>query len=275
MKRGVLLVGVLCAAILVYAQVQQKRGQTSRVSVSSSGAQANDLSRSPTISASGRYVAFSSDAHNLVDGDTIYQHSVFLHDRQTGQTSLISVSSSGVQGNGASYNSSITADGRYVAFHSYATNLVPGDTNGVADAFVHDRQTGQTTRVSVSSTGEQGDLNSLSPSISADGRYVAYSSWSSNLVEGESNDRMDVFVYDRQTGRPSRISVSSGGEPGNGNSEMPSISADGRFVAFHSIASNLVEGDTNDKYDEFVHDRQTGQTTRASVSSNGEQRSVV
>jgi Tol biopolymer transport system component len=246
-------------------------GQTTRVSVASDGAQGNSGSWCPSISADGRYVAFQSYASNLVPGDTNGVLDVFVHDRLTGQTTRVSVASDGAQGNGDSECPSISADGRYVAFQSYASNLVPGDTNLVRDIFVHDRLTGQTTRVSVASDGTQGNDHSRFPSISADGRYVAFASLASNLVPGDTNGKQDIFVHDRLTGQTTRVSVASGGAQGNGDSEFPSISADGRYVAFQSYASNLVPGDTNLVPDIFVHDRLTGQTTRVSVASDGTQ----
>ncbi|MDO5648693.1 MAG: hypothetical protein Q4G20_12240, partial [Paracoccus sp. (in: a-proteobacteria)] len=249
----------------------RQTGVTERVSVSSSGEQGDWSSFMPSISADGRFVTFWSDATNLVPGDTNWRHDIFVHDRQTGVTERVSVSSSGEQGNRHSYNPSISADGRFVTFRSYATNLVPGDTNERDDVFVHDRQTGVTERVSVSSSGEQGGEWSSTPSISADGRFVTFYSDATNLVPGDTNGRHDIFVHDRQTGVTERVSVSSSGEQGDGYSYYPSISADGRFVAFKSDATNLVPGDTNGRGDIFVHDRQTGQTERVSVSSSGEQ----
>ena len=171
-----------------------------------------------------------------------------------GDTTRVSVASDGAQGNGYSYHPSISADGRYVAFESYATNLVSGDTNGYIDVFVHDRQGGGTTRVSVTSDGAQGGTGSWNPSISADGRYVAFMSAASNLVSGDTCCS-DIFVHDRQSGQTTRVSVASDGAQGNNHSWYPSISADGRYVAFHSYASNLVSGDTNSAPDVFVHDR--------------------
>ena len=249
----------------------RQTGQTTRVSVASDGSQGNDGSEDPSISADGRYVAFVSYASNLVSGDTNVDADVFVHDRQTGQTTRVSIASDGNQGNGECWYTSISADGRYVAFDSWASNLVSGDTNGTRDVFAHDRQTGQTTRVSVASDGNQGNSWSYYPSISADGRYVAFYSWASNLVSGDTNDEHDIFVHDRQTGQTTRVSVASDGSQGNGSPYQPSISADGRYVAFHSYASNLVSGDTNGAWDVFVHDRQTGQTTRVSVASDGSQ----
>jgi Tol biopolymer transport system component len=142
-----------------------------------------------------------------------------------------------------------------VAFVSRVSNLVSGDTNDTWDVFVHDRQSGQTTRVSAASDGAQGNGWSAFPSISADGRYVAFVSRASNLVSGDTNDTWDVFVHDRQSGQTTRVSAASDGAQGNGWSAFPSISADGRYVAFVSRASNLVSGDTNDTWDVFVHDR--------------------
>jgi Tol biopolymer transport system component len=233
---------------------------TTRVSVSSDGGQGEDgHSLRPSISADGRYVAFASGASNLASGDTNGYDDIFVHDRQTGQTTRVSVASDGSQENGSSWSPSISADGRYVAFASEASNLVSGDTDGYDDVFVHDRQMGQTTRVSVASDGTQGNHDSGhwgGSSISAGGRYVAFESWASNLVDSDTNSYDDVFVHDRQTGHTARVSVTSDGTQGNGESRgYPSISADGRYVAFESGASNLVSGDTNDYSDVFVHER--------------------
>jgi hypothetical protein len=200
-------------------------------------------------------VVFVSDASNLVGGDTNGVIDAFVHDRQTGQTSRVSVATGGNQGNGASNYATISADGRFVAFDSVASNLVGGDSNGVVDAFVHDRQTGQTSRVSVATGGKQGNEGSDYATISADGRSVAFNSEASNLVGGETNGVVDVFVHDRQTGQTSRVSVATGGNQGNGASQFATISANGQLVAFGSFASNLVPGDTNDDSDIFLHDR--------------------
>jgi Tol biopolymer transport system component len=254
----------------------RERGRTTRVSLSSGGKQAHSGSGGGVISADGRYVAFSSDASNLVPGDTNDRPDIFVHDRKTGRTTRVSLSSAGRQGNGQSYGAVISTDGRYVVFSSDASNLVPHDTNHAADVFVHDRKTGRTTRVSVTSAGKQaegfasGD-GSNGPSISADGRYVAFQSDASNLVPHDTNKVVDIFVHDRKTGRTTRVSVSSSGEQTHGESFAASISADGRSVAFASLASNLVPGDTNQLTDVFVHDRKTGSTTRVSVSSSGGQ----
>jgi Tol biopolymer transport system component len=255
----------------------RQRGTTERVSVDSSGAQGNSYSGfnfgfyDLSISADGRFVAFDSYATNLVPGDTNGFIDVFVRDRQSGTTERVSVATGGTQGNNYSCAPLISADGRYIAFTSYAFDLVPGDTNGFADVFVRDRQSGTTQRVSVDSGGAQGNRDSGGTSISADGRYVAFSSEASNLVSGDTNGFFDVFVRDRQNATTERVSVDSGGAQGNGNSARASISADGRYVAFKSIATNLVPGDTNALDDVFVRDRQSGTTERVSVDSGGAQ----
>ena len=207
-------------------------GTTNRVSVSSDETQGNDDSDWSSISNDGRYVAFRSDADNLVSGDTNDFGDIFVRDRQIEITTRISVSSDGAQANDESRNPSISADGRYVVFESDADNLVSGDTNGSRDIFVHDLQTGDTKRVSVASNGTQGNNNSRFPSISSDGRYVAFQSLASKLVNGDTNGYQDIFVHDRQTGVTSIVSVASDGKEGNGDSYGTSISADGRYVAF-------------------------------------------
>ena len=247
-------------------------GTTTRVSAASDGTQGERSSYHPGISANGRYVGFISPARNLVSGDTTDYNDVFVHDRQTAQTTRVSVSSNGTPGNDDSLNTkspSLSADGRYVAFESLATNLVSGDTNGKLDVFLRNRQTGQTSRISVSSGGAQGNDFSFEPSLSADSRYVAFTSFASNLVTGDTNVAYDVFVRDRQTGTTSRVSVASDGAQADHFSLGPSISADGRYVAFTSYASNLVISDTNNTRDIFVRDRQAGQTARVSVAAGG------
>ena len=181
----------------------------------------------------------------------------------------------GGQANNDSIDSSLSADGHYVAFESYSTNLIAGDTNNERDIFVHDRLTKQTTRVSVATGGVQGNGGSYryvnKPSISADGRYVAFDGNSNNLVTGDTNNRENIFVHDRLTQQTTRVSVRSNGAQVNGDSYTHSISADGRYVSFFSFANNLVTGDTNGAWDSFIHDRLTKQTTRVSVATGGEQ----
>ena len=376
-RRGFRAVSLVAAVGLVAAGLGAPAtavgDTTRRVSVSSTGAQGNDQSRDPAISSDGRYVAFSSDASNLVPGDTNATRDVFVRDRKLGTTRRVSVSSNETQGNSVSFGLPvITSDGRYVAFGSDASNLVPGDTNGSADVFVRDRKLGTTRRVSVSSSETQGNglqlraagdqfgmagtspsarsrrtwcpatpttpptcssgtgswappagsacpapeprataavssrrsvraagtspsvrlrrtwcpvtpttpstcssgtgaghhppgqrvqhrspgrRVSFGPAISSAGRYVAFSSDASNLVPGDTNAAQDVFVRDRQLGTTRRVSVSSTGAQGNSDSFDPAISSAGRYVAFSSDASNLVPGDTERHRDVFVRDR--------------------
>lgn len=246
-------------------------GQTTRVSVSSTGAQGDDASSQPVLSSDGRYVAFTSWAANLVPDDTNGFPDIFVRDRVTGAVTRVSVSSSGAQGNHLSVQPAISADGRLVAFASYASNLVSGDTNGVDDIFVHDRLSGETTLVSVSSAGVQSDFVSREPALSGDGRYVAFISWAANLVPGDTNGVADVFVRDRVRHTTIRVSLSSSGTQANGLSWISSISGEGRYVAFGSRASNLVPGDTNEIDDVFVHDNVTGETVLVSAASDGTQ----
>src|SRR5207245_10374128 len=168
----------------------------------------------------------------------------FAHDGRRGGTERRNVAPDGTQGSGVSVSGSISADGRFVAFTSAAGNLVAGDTNGVEDIFVHDRQTGVTERVSVASDGTQGSDGSVAGSISADGRFVAFTSTAGNLVAGDTNGVEDIFVHDRQTGATERVSVDSTGAQGNGGATSSSTSADGRFVAFPSAAANLLAAHT-------------------------------
>ena len=191
-------------------------------------------------------------------------------------TTRVSVATGGAQATGggslASLFADVSDDGRYVAFTSTATNLVAGDTNGVQDIFVHDRQTGSTTRVSVGPGGVQANGASAGQSISGDGRFVSFQSAATNLVAGDTNGLADCFVHDRQTGVTTRVSVATGGAQATGGSNfITAISANGRFVAFYSSATNLVAGDTNGLQDVFRHDRQTGTTIRVSVATGGAQ----
>ena len=239
-------------------------GTTERVSISrSSGGLADSHSDHPEISPDGRFVAFYSEATNLVAGDTNARSDIFVRDRLASTTERVSLRSGGGQADGHSDDPVMSADGRFVAFWSDATNLVAGDTNGVRDVFVHDRETGVTERVSVSGGEAQGNafsggflhFASMGTSISADGRFVAFRSTASNLVAGDDNNAADMFVRDRLAGTTERVSVDSAGGQANGDSYTVSISADGRFVAFESAATNLVAGDTNGFDDIFLRDR--------------------
>jgi Tol biopolymer transport system component len=254
--------------IFVYDRQTRK---TRRVSVSSNGTETNFVSFFPVISADGRYVAFRSDASNLVEDDSNRTTDIFVQDQKTGITKLVSVSSDGVQGNSTSSEPAMSAEGRYVVFHSNATNLVKKDTNKSLDIFLHDRQTRETTRLSVDSKGIEAKGTSFGAAISAEGRYVAFSSNAANLVKDDKNKTMDVFVHDRESGETTLVSLDSHGKQGNAPSFQAALSADGHFVAFRSRATNLVQDDTNEVEDIFVHDRETGETVRVNVNSTGQQ----
>ena len=249
----------------------RQTGSTTRVSVASNGTQATAPSRGPAISADGRYVIFESEAANLVGGDTNSALDVFLHDRQTASTTRISVGTGGTQATGASGMAAITGSGRYVAYYSVAPNLVAGDSNNAADVFLFDGETATTSRVSVAPAGAEPNGSSYAPSISDDGRFVSFTSAASNLVTGDTNGAYDVFLHDRQTATTTRVSVATGGAQTDGSADASAISGDGRYIAFHSSATNIVGGDTNSALDVFVHDRQTSTTSRVSVASGSTQ----
>jgi Tol biopolymer transport system component len=231
-------------------------GTTQRVSVRSNGDQATGGdSRSPAISADGRWVTYTSNATNLVANDTNSVADTFLFDRDTGTTQRVSVRSNGAQATGgASTNSVISVDGRWITYYSDATNLVANDTNAFVDVFLFDRSTGQTERVSVRSNGDQATGgSSFEPGISADGRWITYRSHATNLVANDTNSVGDVFLFDRSTGATQRVSVGSNGDQATGgHSYSPVISGDGRWITYYSDAANLVANDTNSQADVFL-----------------------
>jgi uncharacterized repeat protein (TIGR01451 family) len=248
MPRSCLAALIVAAAALVPAvgaAAQPAPGFTELDSVSSAGAQGNQDSELPAVSADGRYIAFASLSDNLVPGDTDGTVDVFVRDRLTGTTERVSVSNTGAQGNAGSGllngmgGPSISADGRYVAFDSQASNLVKGDTNNAIDVFVRDRLTGTTERVSVSSAGVEGNGDSTHPSISADGSRVAFDSFADTLVQPDTNFSQDVFVHDRATGSTVRVSDGPGGVQGNNSSFGADVNGNGRLVVFSTFASNL------------------------------------
>lgn len=232
---------------------------------------ANAASANPAISADGRYAAFASNASNLVAGDSNGYQDVFVKDMLTGIVTRVSVASGGGQGNRESLAPSISANGRYVAFISAANSLVPNDNNGVVDVFVKDLLTGSITLASADTNGVQANGAANLPSISADGRYVAFISAASNLMPGDANSTFDVFVKDLQTGTLTPASTTALGAAGNGFSDTPSISADGRYVVFASDATNFVAGDANLATDIFRKDLQTGAITRVNTNASGDQ----
>jgi Tol biopolymer transport system component len=242
---------------------------TERESLSSAGEQGDGDSYGPAISADGRYVAFTSAASNLTAGDANSNLDIFVRDRLSRVTVLASVGPHGTMADGPSVAPSISGDGRLVAFESDAATLVPGDTNGTGDVFVNDVVTGMTRRLSVGGNGQQTESPSFGAAISADGRAVAFESFSSRLVPGDTNGALDVFVADVATGNLDRVSLSTDGGQADNRSYSPSISADGRIVAFSSFADNLVPDDTNGLLDVFIRRRDQKTTTRLSVAPDG------
>jgi Tol biopolymer transport system component len=223
-----------------------------------------------SLSANGRFAVFESFASNLVPGDGNKAYDVFVRDMLQNQTTRVSVNSLGDEANGHSTRATISADGRYVAFSSTATNLVPDDTNAAADIFVHDLVQHTTVRVSVDSDGLQSNGNSIDPVLSADGAIIAFTSGASNLDPRDGNATWDVYSHDRKSGVTALISRTPAGLAGNAASGSPAISADGQVVVFNSDAGDLVPEDTNAEADVFyvVGD---APSIRASVASDGAQ----
>ena len=223
-----------------------------------------------SMSSDGRYITFRSSV-DLVVGDVNGELDIFIYDRDTDVIELVSITDSGVQGNSGSFRPSMSDDGRHVVFSSSADNFVAFDTNGEFDIFVVDRVTDILTRVNVSNSGAQANDFTENAFISGDGLFVVFQSDATNLVAGDSNGETDIFVYDLTAGSLERVSLTNGGAQGNDVSLNASISSDGRYVAFESLASNLVAGDTNLDYDIFVHDRLLNTTERVSIASDGTQ----
>jgi Tol biopolymer transport system component len=244
-------------------------GTTARVSVADAGGQADNGSETPSISADGRYVAFRSWATNLVVNDRNAASDIFVRDTVKGTTRRANIAWDGTEANGDGFNPRISADGRCVAYASGATNLVQNDANGKDDIFLRDMVDGTRERVSVSSTGAEGNGNSSFPKVSADGRYVVFNSAASNLIPNDFNTTTDGFVRDRVAGTTARVDLANDGEEASTGGGADSISADGRFVCFTSSAPHLVDGDTNGKLDVFLRDMTAGTTVRISVATDG------
>jgi hypothetical protein len=233
---------------------------TELISVATAGSQpghsGNGPSAGPAISGNGCVVAFYSDASNLVTGDTNGFRDVFARDRCTQASERVSVSSDGAQANrpsqAAGFSVAISADGRFVAFASDASNLDTGDDNNTTDIFVRDRAAGTTTRISKNQAGESANGPSQFPGISDDGRFVVFQSAASNLVDDDTNGKTDIFVVDTTNGSIDRVSLTSTGEQSNGDTNAPAISADGSTVVFQSEATNLVPDDSNGFTDCFA-----------------------
>jgi Tol biopolymer transport system component len=257
------------AVDLVVAAAQSQGRSTFRASVSSTGRQGDGESLSPAINADGTLVVFASSANTLVSGDTNRVADIFLYDRVRWSTRRVSLGLNGAQANDWCGAPAISGNGRYIAYVAQASNLVVDDTNGRADIFLYDRQTGTTTRVSATAT-QQANGDSATPVISADGRWVAFTSSASNLVAGDTNSVADVFLWARDTGAIMRVSLPdptlAGVRQANAASDFPAMSADGGTLAFRSFASNLVAGDTNRQPDIFLFTRESDRVSRVSIA---------
>ncbi|HEX8631701.1 MAG TPA: hypothetical protein VF755_26380 [Catenuloplanes sp.] len=234
------------------------------LSADAAGGSGDAQTRDASVTPDGRFVAFESYATDLVAGDRNGQRDVFLRDRRTGTTELISVSRVRGPANGESQvgTTAISADGRFVVFRSVATDLVAGDSGTSAEnrVYVRDRLTRTTRRVS----GAAPLTHAEAPSISGDGRFVAFVADDSTLVPGDTNQVSDVFVYDRGSATVRRASVGRGGVQGDNVSRAPVLSGNGRYVAFLSFAANLDPRDTSPNPDAFVRDLRTGRTEHVS-----------
>ncbi len=245
-------------------------GLTNRVSINSNGLEVDQDSWYSAISADGRYTAFVSASDDLIVNDNNGVKDIFVYDQNTGTIERVSVGTGNAESNGDSYSPAISADGRYVAFESQATNLVSGDNNNVRDIFVRDRQSGTTELIS-QMNGQQANGESRHPAISDDGRFVAYYSVASNLASNDNNGVGDVFLFDRQSDTVTAVSLTVGGQTGDGESRNPTIAGDGQSVAFESLATDLVTNDSNNASDIFLYAQQNGTLQRVSVNASDEE----
>ncbi len=245
--------------------------QLLRVNLGSSLQEADSSTDAGTLSDDGQWVAFSSVASNLLSPDIAGVRDVFLRNITTGEILLVSHDALGQPANDTSGTTlDVSADGRFVAFDSWASNLVPGDTPSTLDVFLFDRFSGGISRVSKSSSGLAGNAASTDAAVSADGRHIAFSSWADNLVDNDANGQQDIFVHDSSTGLTRRVSQDPAGFGGIAASHSPDISATGRFVAYSTRANNLVNEVLGVYHYIFVHDADTNETWHASKNSLGE-----
>jgi Tol biopolymer transport system component len=256
----------------VYVRDLQE-GVTTLVSLGYDGKMGDYCAKEASISADGSYIVYGSNSSNILEGvagSNLRQ--IFLYERATGTTTLISANSDGDQGNKCSRSPVISADGQHVAFDSNATNLLADAVpSGVSYVYLRNIQTGVITLVSEGHDGSDPDADSYNPNISADGRYVAFYSYASNLVEGVAyNSNYHIYLRDMQEEVTTLVSVGYDGNPGNGHSYYPSISADGRYVAFYSNAKNLVDREYPDESNQiYLRDMQAEVTTLVSVGYDG------
>lgn len=239
-------------------------GTTERVSIATSGTQANAASYNAAISGDGRYVAFESDASNLVDGDTNNVSDIFIHDRSTHATNVVHLGTS--MANGASRAPAISSDGALLAFSSKATNLVYGDSNGLADIFVYERSTGAISRVSIDSLGKALGGDAENPSVSGNGRYVAFELYYIDPVSGVRSGRSAVFIRDLLNGVTNQLIVT--GNAYSGNMRAPHMSFDGRLVSFEHYVADI-GNPSNGKWDVSLYDQDLGSVRLLAVNAVG------
>jgi Tol biopolymer transport system component len=273
LARATVLVGATVAVLLMVSAFIAGPGRAATLVrtyiVAPPGIDPNGPSGEPSLGGNGRFVAFASVASNFGPfvGDHRLSH-IYLYDFSTHQATLISQGINGSLANRSSVTPSVSADGSVVAFASQANNLVAGTRHHFSEIYVK-VGSGPVRLVSVGFGGGEPDADSTQPAVSANGRYVAFTSAADDLVAADSNASSDIFVADLLTGTITRTSVTSRGTQANGPSYNPSISADGHLVSFTSDATNLVSGDQNHTSDVFVHNLASGRTTRVSVSSSG------
>lgn len=249
-----------------------RRGTTTRVSVAEDGAEASGASNidGAALSASGRYAVFTSTATDLVPGGTTGARHVYLVDLRRGTLVLVTRNTAGAPSDGSARDASISASGRFVAYSSNAGDLVPGDGNGGYDVFVFDRKTGSTVLASADLDGGEANGNSRHPVLSKSGRIVAFTSNASDLVPGDGNAADDVFVRDLRAGATVRVSVDAEGNEADGDSHRPSLSWNGKQVAFVSQADGLVPEDGNGEDDVLVRDLKAGTLRLLSSNARGD-----
>ncbi|MCA9905708.1 MAG: PD40 domain-containing protein, partial [Anaerolineae bacterium] len=229
----------------------------------------NGDSVAPAVTSDGRYVAFQSAARNLLSAAVSTTWAIFLRDTQTNETVIISVAPDGSAADAQSRLPAISADGRYIAYQSQATNLTNDEDTIIYDIFLFDRDTNETIRVSNSYDGGMPFGQSERAAISADGRYVAYDSVAPNIIPDDTNSFMDVFVYDRTTGQTKRVSVSSSGAQNSGTSSNPALTADGQYITFS--ASGSLQTGYGGPYNVYLHDQLNGQTIQISLPMSNTQ----
>ena len=245
---------------------------TTRVSVATTGAQADKPCLAPGISADGRFVVFSSHATTLAPGGSGGMLQIFLHDRVAGQTTLIShkKGDKAKPGDKDSRYPSISHDGRYIVFQSLATDLADGDTNGKSDIYLYDRTAGAATLISRKNGGGAADGASRQPAMSRDAGKISFLSTAKNMTDPAFGDAKDqVFVFDRSTNKTAAVSIGTDNKAADAACDTPVISHDGKFVAFSSAATNLAAGDTNAKSDIFRRDLTANTTALVSKDKDG------